>query len=86
MVKAEFFYDDDGMVESTDLGCFQLAFNILTGKSYRVGLQMNVQKTVWMVCRPFRMAGVQSGEAYTRRITGEGGVFKERQRERVICP
>ena len=25
-------------------------------------------------------------EAYTRRMTGEGGSFKERQQEQVLCP
>ena len=39
-----------------------------------------------MVCRPFRAAGVRSEKSYTQRIPGEGRSFKERQKERVICP
>ena len=29
---------------------------------------------------------MQADEAYTRRMTGEGRSFKERQWERVLCP
>ena len=54
----------------------------------------HVRKTVGVVFRHFRAAGVRADEAYTRRMTGEGVIFKERQREwkrqrewqRVSCP
>ena len=39
-----------------------------------------------MVCHPCRAAGVQADEAYTRRMTGVGRNYKERQQERVSCP
>ena len=39
-----------------------------------------------MVCRQFRSAEVQEEKAYTRGMIGGGRVFKERQREWVICP
>ena len=29
---------------------------------------------------------MRAGEAYTRRIIGEGSIFKERERERALCP
>ena len=76
-VKAGFFYDKDGLVASTDLGWLQLAFNMLTGLFDQVGLWMNVQKTLGVVCRPFRAAGVRAYKAYTRRMTIEGRGFKE---------
>ena len=63
-----------------------MAFDALTGLVDQVGLQKNVCKTLGMVCRPYRSAGVQADKAYTRRMTGEGQSFKDRQRERVICP
>ena len=55
-VKAEFFYANDGIVTSTDLGWIQLAFDMLTGIFDRVGLRANVQNTVGMVCQNFRVA------------------------------
>ena len=78
-VKAELFYADGKMVASTDPGWIQLEFYTLTGIFDRVGLRTNVRKTVGMVCRPFRAAGVQVDEAYIRRMTGEGRSFKKRQ-------
>ena len=84
--KVAFFYADGRMVASTDPGWLQSAFDTLTGLFDQVGLPKNVCKTVGMVCRPCRVAGVQADEAYTRRMTGEWRIFKERQREWVICP
>ena len=63
-----------------------LASETLTGLFDRVGLRTNVSKTMGMVCRPCQAAGVRVDEAYTRQMTGEGRSFKERQRERVLCP
>ena len=59
---------------------------MLMGIFDRVGMKTNVRKTVGMVCHPCRAVGVQADEAYTRRITGAGRSYKERQRERVSCP
>ena len=47
------------MLASTDPRWLQLTFDTLTGIFNRVGLQINVRKTVGMVCRLFRAAGVQ---------------------------
>ena len=80
--KAAFFYSDNGVVSSTDPGWLQLVFDFLTGLFDRVGLRTNVCKTMGIVCRPFQAAGVQAEESYTRRMTGEGRSFKERQGER----
>ena len=52
----------------------------------RVGPRTNVRKTVVVMCRPFRAAGVRADNAYTRRMTREGRSFKEQHQERVTCP
>ena len=46
----------------------------------------NVGKTVSMVYHPCQEgAGNRTEEAYGRRITGEGRLYAERQRERIEC-
>ena len=48
-VKSEFFYEDNGIVDSTNLGWIQTTFNTLTETFYRVGLRENFKKTMEMV-------------------------------------
>ena len=84
--KAVLFYANEGMVESIEPEWIQSSFDTLIRLFDRVGLWTKVHKTVEMVCRPCRAAGVQADKAYTRRMTREGKTFKEWQRERVICP
>ena len=80
------FYADDSMVVSSDPAWLQGEFNTLVAIFDRVGLLTNVGKTVSMVCHPCRAgAGNRAKEAYSRRITGVGRSFAERQRERVAC-
>ena len=43
-------------------------FDMLTGIFDQVGLQTNFQKTLGMVCRPFREDGARTDEAYTKRM------------------
>ena len=74
-----FFYKYVGMVDSTDPGWIQTELDTLTGVFDQVGLQENVQKTVGMVYKPCREVRVRSDKAYTRRITGEGRSYKNRQ-------
>ena len=57
-IKAELFYADNWMVAPTDSGRLQLAFDTLPGIFDRLGLRKNLRKTVGMVCRPCRAAGV----------------------------
>ena len=72
------------MVVSSDPAWIQGAFTALVGIFDRVGLMTNVGKTVSMVCHPCQEgAGNRTEEAYSRRITGEGRSYAERQRERV---
>ena len=81
-----FFYVDNRMLASTNPGWIQIAFDTLNGIFNRVGLQKNAQKTVWMVCQPCQASWVNADKAYTWQMTGEGQSYKERQRERVLCP
>ena len=48
-VKGALFYADNGMVASTDLGWLQLEFDTLLGILDRVGLRINIHKTMGMV-------------------------------------
>ena len=49
MVKVSFFYADYRLVASTDLGWLQLEFDTLMGILDRVGLRINIHKTMGMV-------------------------------------
>ena len=84
-VKAEIVYADNGVVASTDPGWLQSALDLLTGIFDRVELCTNVRKTVGMVFQPCRASGLRADKAYNRRMTGEGKIFKEQQREKVLC-
>ena len=80
------FYADDGMVVSSDPAWFQGAFSALVAIFNRVGLQTNVGKTVIMACHPcWAGAGNRTKAGYSRRLTGVGKTYAERQRERVAC-
>ena len=76
---------DTGLVDSTDPGWIQSESDTLTGLFDRVGLRTNIRKTVGMECNPLWETGVQVDKAYTWRMMGEVRIFKERQRERVLC-
>ena len=86
MLRQIFFYVDDGMVASANLGCLQTVFYMLTGLFDHLGLNKNVRKTVGMVLCPCQAAEVRADKAYTWRMKGLGRSYKERQWERVICP
>ena len=79
-VKVTLFYADGVMVASIDPGWLQLVFDTLTDIFDLMMLQTNVQRTVGIVCRPCRAARVREDYSYTRRMTGEGSIFKERHR------
>ena len=63
MGKAAFFYADNGLVSSTDLGWLQYLFDTLTVLFDQVGLQTHVCNTMRVVCKPCRSSGVQAYEA-----------------------
>ena len=84
--QAAFFYAENGMVVLSEPAWIQGAFTALVDIFDRVGLMINVGKTVSMVCHPCPAgAGNRTEEAYGRRITGEGRSYVERQQERVEC-
>ena len=84
--QSEVFNAVNGMVVSSDPAWLQGAFNALVAIFNRVGLLTNVRKTVRMVCHPCRAgAGNWTEAAYSRRLTGLGKSYAERQRERVAC-
>ena len=84
--QAALFYANDSMVVLSNPAWLQGAFTALVGLFDRVGLRTNIGKTVSMFCDPCQVgAGHRTEEAYGRRITGEGGSYAERQRDRVEC-
>ena len=60
------------MVASNNSGWLQIAFGILMVLFDQVGLKMNVQETVGVVCHPYRADGAWAYESYTRRMTVSG--------------
>ena len=80
------FYADNGVVASSDPAWLQGAFSALVAIFNRVGLRTNVRKTVSMACHPcWAGAGNRTEAGYSRRLTGVGNTYTERQRERVAC-
>ena len=72
------------MVVLSDPAWIKGAFNALVAIFDRVVLLTNAGKKVSMVCHPCRAgAGNRTEEAYSRRITGVGISYAERQQERV---
>ena len=80
------FYADDGLISSTDPTWLQQALDVLTGLFRRIGLSTNAAKTKMMTCYPGSITTRLSPQAYTRRMTGQGNTFRQRQRLRVTCP
>ena len=60
------------MVASLDPRWLQGGFRTLVGLFERVGMKINVGKTVGMVFRPFQLEGTQLEAAYRRRMKGAG--------------
>ena len=76
------FYAENRMVVSSDPAWLQGAFSALVAIFDRVGLRTNVNKTVSMACHPcWAGAGNWNAAGYSRRLTGVGKTFTERQRE-----
>ena len=80
------FCANDRMVVLSDPAWLQGNFKALVAIFDRVGLRINIRKTVSMACHPCRAgAGNRTKVAYSRRLTGLGKTYTERQRERVAC-
>ena len=65
------FYAADGVVASSYPRWLQGEFSTLVGLFDRVGLRIDVGRTVVMVCCPFQAASTQSEAAYGRRMMGD---------------
>ena len=79
-------YADDSMVVSLDPAWLQGAVSALVALFDRVGLRNNAGKTVSMACHPcWARVGNRTEVGYSRRLTGVGKTYAERQRERVAC-
>ena len=74
--RAAFFKEDDNLFASMYPVWLQGAFDTLAGLSKKVGLQKNVEKTVGMLCRPYRTVGTQSEAAYKWWMIGEGLTYR----------
>ena len=64
-VKALFFYVENRLVDSTDLGWIQSEFGTLTGIFDWLGLHKYFRNTMGVVCKPCLAARVRAGEDYT---------------------
>ena len=69
-----------------DPAWLQGAFSALVAIFDRVGLRTNVENTVSIACHPCRAgAGNRTEGGYSRRLTGVGKTYAERQRLIVVC-
>ena len=64
----DIFYTDDRLLAVSRLARLQESLDVLMGLFYWVGLRVNINKTVGMVCQICRNSGIQSELAYTRRM------------------
>ena len=79
------FYVDNGVLASLRPGRMQEYLDVLTGMFERFGLKTNIEKTVGMVCQPFRTAGIHSTEDYIWQMIGGRHVYWGRQKEILRC-
>ena len=84
--RLSLFYADDGMVGSRDQNWLQTSLDVLVALFRSIGLQTNTSKTKTMTCYPGFIRTGHSTAASTRRHTGQGDSYRERQRRRVTCP
>jgi hypothetical protein len=79
------FYADDGLLSGEDEKEIQRALDLMTDGFARVGLKMNAQKTEALIMTGGKAYGLQSEQAYARKLSGEGKSYRERSLEKVIC-
>ena len=80
------FYADYGILALMQATRLQPSFDTLKELFERVGLCINLAKTVSMTCHPYCTLGVYSAEAYVVRIIREGKNYYNRLCQRVCCP
>ena len=81
---SEFFYTDDGLLDSTKPAWIQAELDVLKC-FYRLILQNNVYISAGVVCHPCYIFSRNSDAAYTLRMTDMGPSFWDIQQRRVWC-
>ena len=79
------FCANDGLLASTRAEMLEWVSGALADLFDRVGLGINVQNTVGMVCQPCRSPGGHSAEAHDRQMRGEGQAYEACQKRWVFC-
>ena len=79
------FYADDGLLAGTDASALQASVDMITDSFKAVGLEMNAAKTEFMVTTSNSGRGKISSKAYSRRLTGTGATYRDRQLAKVMC-
>ena len=78
-----YFYNDYGLIASTQLESLQQAFIVLAVLFDWVGLRTNIQKMVSMDCQTCQTLDRMSVVAYEKLMTGTGLTYREWQRIQV---
>ena len=85
VVECGIFYTGDIIFASTDLVCIQWVFSVLINLFEKVRLRTYAENMVAIVCQPGPIYGRKSAADYGWWMTGEEGVHRVRQRQRVLC-
>ena len=79
------FYPDGGRMVGQDHAWVQDALAMTVAMFCRMGLNTNLEKTKYMVCKPGFIWGKWVEKAYKRQTTGEGENLRERKNTWVSC-
>ena len=79
------FYADDGLLAGTEAASLQRSLDIITTGFQSVGLEMNADKTEFMVTTSKTSKGRQSTLAYNRKLTGTGPSHRDMLCAKVQC-
>ena len=78
-------YANNGRISGWYHKLVQNALTVRVAMFLRMGLDTNLDKTKYVVCTPSFISLKWSYKAYKQRLTGEGEVFRERNRMQVSC-
>jgi len=79
-------YSDDHAVGPTNAAWLQQSLDLFSSLLARVGLRLNFQKSVVMMCQSGFIHTGLSQIAHHRQISGDGTTFHARQNVHVHCP
>lgn len=79
------FYADDGLLAGTEAASLQRSLDIITTGFKSVGLEMNADKTEFIVTTSKTSKGRQSTLAYNGKLTGTGPSHRDTLRVKVQC-